>query len=1008
MAIRLDVENGDQKYEQQQAFSDDNRYYGALRFDPQLFKNRDFQTSFKASFEHGSIDADRPRTVPPNDAITPYWRSNVVSASNPFGGLNRSSVNNPYDTWRTDNNVAGNGYGAVNTTSVNYQPYLADQANAQQPIWFMDGQSGQLLEAYGGYINNGFVNTAGVVQSISSGVAGRVNNGAFYGIGNLSQAAIGLNLPGNQFGQYKNQSLRDSSVFNFYKNLIDGPTADQWEGWNAFNFDFTQTGWDNRVGLDVTYDRQHYNRGGQFLIGGAPTLNLDITKNLSDYYVTGANGETSTTNPNYGRPFVSGAGSSGSGNAYESDREVKRASLFVEVRPSDFTSNPFLLELFGKQRLNGVASQEEYYDHIYGWQMYANSLAWSNYWNQGAGLAESITDRPAVGVFYLGNSVINANNYSGLNIPGITHSITLPAAVVDTFNSTYISQANPAAPWTPGANLAQVFPTPTLPAAGLMQNSNPANYIGWQSNFVDNLVSDNNGSNSALYTLDQLAERVTKSYSGNYQGSFWNDAIIATLGWRYDTVETRDITAAHEPLNQQELDTTTQDFVLPGQFPATEMDSGHSTAGGVVVHLNRFLKNDPLPINISLSYNDSKNFQVTSIRRDIYGNPFGNPAGTTKEYGIRLSTKNGLFSVAIDKYTTDVTNGSSTLGNAGGAGSIIQQGMRYRNVYLYSLGGYTINTENQPASRNIWTSAYPAETIAQAAAEEDSAITTWNNIQTYMTAHNFFTAWGYTPTQPSVLVNESTYLQNPGAYQPAAATVAAYVGTAPQGFTVTSNAASKGNEIDLTANPLPNWRISLNGAETTAVQTDVGGASLSSYVSYLTPLLVNADGSLTPAGKMAQFGNPSFALYPNVFAPWLASYNLLKLQEGTDDPELRKWRYNVVTNYTFNEGFLKNVGIGGAYRWQSKVEIGYPLNLTTGSENLSQPFYGPALGSLDLWVSYEHKVAKKVDWKIQLNIRNAFANNGLIPVSIEPDGHTYATVRTNPPMDFELNNTFSF
>jgi hypothetical protein len=797
-------------------------------------------------------------------------------------------------------------------------------------------------------------------------------------------------------------------VFNFYRNLIDGPTSDEWEGWNAFNFDFTQTGWDNRVGLDLTYDRQHYNRGGQFLIGGAPTLSLDITKNLADYYVSGANGESSITNPNYGRPFVSGAGSSGSGNAYESDREVKRASLFVEGRPSDITSNPFLLELFGKQRLNGVASQEEYYDHIYGWQMYANSEAWSNYWTQGGGSSEAFSDRPLVGVFYLGSSVANDANYSGLNIPGITHSITLPTAGVQTFNSTYISQANPAAPWTPGAGLSNVFPTPTLPAGGLMQNSNPANYIGWNSNTVDAPISGNNGTNPNLYTVDQLAERVTKSYSGNYQGSFWNDALIATLGWRYDTVETRDITAKAQTLDQGFLDTTQQDFALPSQFPATEMDAGHSTAGGAVLHLNRLFKNDPLPFNISLSYNDSKNFQVTSIRRDIYGNTFGNPTGKTKEYGVRLSTKNGMFSVAVDQYTTQVLNGSSTLGNASGAGTIIQQGMRYRNVYLYSLGGYTLNTENQPASRNIWTSAYPSETIAQAAAEEDSAITTWNNIQTYLTSKNFFTAWNYTPTTPSVLVNETTYLSNPGAYQPAAATVAGYIQTAPQGFTVTSDATSKGDELDLTANPLPNWRISINGAKTTAVQSNVGGAALSSYVNYLTPLLINSDGSLTPAGKMAQFGNPSFALYPNVFAPWLASYNLLKLQEGTDDPELRKWRANVITNYTFNEGFLKGVGVGGAYRWQSKVEIGYPINTTTGAENLSQPYYGPALGSLDLWVSYERKVSKHVDWKIQVNIRNAFANNGLIPVSIEPDGKTWATVRTNPPMDFELNNTFSF
>ncbi len=1007
LAIRLDAEGGDQKFEQKQAFSNDNRYYGALRFDPQLFKNREFHTSIKASFEHGDINADRPRDVPPQDGITAYWRPAAVSAANPFGGQGQQSVNNPYDPWRTDNIVAGNGYGSVSTSSVNYQPFLSDQANAQQPIFFMDGASGALLEAYGSYIHTGVVNSAGAIQGDAQGINGRVNSGMDYGLSALSSAAIGLGLPGNQFGIYKNQSLEDPSIFNFYRNLIDGPTADQWEAWNAFNFDFTQTGWDDRVALDITYDRQKYNRGGQNLIGGSPTLTLDVTKNLADYYLTGANGETSITNANYGRPFVSGAGNNG-GSAYNSDREVKRASLFVEVRPSDFTSNSFLLSLIGKQRFNGVASEEYYYDQQYTWQEYANSLAWSNYWTQNAGISEPISDRPPVAMIYLGNSVINSASSSNLHIPGITSNVTLPNASVYNFNESYANYSQPfAAAWTPPASLAQVYPAVNMPTTGWTQSSNPANYVGW-TNTQDNLVTSNNGSNTALYHVDQLAERVTKSYSTNYQGSFWNDAFIATLGWRFDDVETRNATAAPEPLDQGEYDTTAQDFKLPNTFAPNQIVKGHSTSGGAVLHLNRLFKSDPLPFNVSLSYNQSKNFQVTSIRRDIYGNPFGDPTGSTKEYGIRLSTKNGKYSIAIDNYKTDVLNGSSTLGNASGAGTIIQQGMRYRNVFLYQLGGYVLSTENQPASRNTWTSAYPTETIAQAAAEEDAAITTWNNVQTYMTQKGFFAAWNYTPTTPSVLTTRTQYLTNPAAYQPDPATVAAYSGSAPQGFTVTADAASKGNELDLTANPLPNWRISINGAETTAVQNNVGGASLTSYVNYINPLIYNADGSLTPAGKMPQFGNPSFALGPNIWAPWLQSYTLLKLQEGTDDPELRKWRFNVITNYTFNEGMLKNFGVGGGYRWQSKVEIGYPVNTTTGAETIGSPYYGPALGAIDLWVSYSHKISRNIDWKIQLNVRNAFANNQLIPISIEPDGHTWATVRAAPVQDLELNNTFTF
>ena len=50
-----------------------------------------------------------------------------------------------------------------------------------------------------------------------------------------------------------------------------------------------------------------------------------------------------------------------------------------------------------------------------------------------------------------------------------------------------------------------------------------------------------------------------------------------------------------------------------------ETVTGHSFNWGGVLHLNRLFKNDPLPINIGVSYTKSDNFQVTSIRRDLYG-----------------------------------------------------------------------------------------------------------------------------------------------------------------------------------------------------------------------------------------------------------------------------------------------------------------------------------------------------------------------------------------------------
>ena len=54
-------------------------------------------------------------------------------------------------------------------------------------------------------------------------------------------------------------------------------------------------------------------------------------------------------------------------------------------------------------------------------------------------------------------------------------------------------------------------------------------------------------------------------------------------------------------------------------------------------------------------------------------------------------------------------------------------------------------------------------------------------------------------------------------------------------------------------------------------------------------------------------------------------YQLAKLQEGSDAPEIRKWRANLVSNYNFWEGPLKGVNIGGSLRYMSGSIVGYPV-----------------------------------------------------------------------------------
>src|SRR5262249_36937743 len=74
LAIRSDGLWNDKKFEQRQAWQNDRRFSGMIRFDPQLFKDPSFHTSIKAKFENGDIKSDRPRLLPPADSLTPWYR----------------------------------------------------------------------------------------------------------------------------------------------------------------------------------------------------------------------------------------------------------------------------------------------------------------------------------------------------------------------------------------------------------------------------------------------------------------------------------------------------------------------------------------------------------------------------------------------------------------------------------------------------------------------------------------------------------------------------------------------------------------------------------------------------------------------------------------------------------------------------------------------------------------------------------------------------------------------
>ena len=123
--------------------------------------------------------------------------------------------------------------------------------------------------------------------------------------------------------------------------------------------------------------------------------------------------------------------------------------------------------------------------------------------------------------------------------------------------------------------------------------------------------------------------------------------------------------------------------------------------------------------------------------------------------------------------------------------------------------------------------------------------------------------------------------------------------------------------------------------------------------------------------------------------------------------EMSPWRANLVTNYMFKDGVMRGLNVGGGYRWQQGVILGYGLNDAMDNMDVDRPYWGDDQDSFDLWVGYQRDLTDKINWRVQLNIRNVGEDPHLIPISVQPNGDP-ANFRIQEGQTWFLTNTFSF
>lgn len=1020
LALRVALLAKDDKFRQEPAFNQDERVYAALRFEPKAFNRNGTLTSIKANFESGRIDSNNPRSLPPADAITPWFTSMNQATFNQFQAFDHLSNRPNHGQFRV--NLASTG--AKNPA---YQPYVGTfgfPSGRAGPTVFMSGgnQTMMVTDIIGAFVSGG----RGPDGSIDGGIAAIPDNG-WVSLNGTAQWAINSGAAYSKAGLWKNNSLADASAFDFYNRLIDGDSKREWQNFNVGNLSVSQTYFQNKLGVSVDVSREKYDNGQKALLPGEVRLQVDPMAVYGDGSPdTGlaSGGEpfaNGTKNPNVGRAFVS-TNNAWSNRSAETEREAMRATAFVQHDFKD-KDGGWLGRLLGRHTVTGLVGKEQAESDSRTWQRYG---IFDDAYYTLSGRADQRFNGALVPtqVIYLGDSLLG-KPLAGAYLPVISGNTTMTSGGIRYFNSTWKGTDNPAWSWQNG------FYLPGDPARNSTQSENPANYVGWtttQLNLVD--AEDSAANRDKLTTRASLSKATTKSQAFVWQGKWLDNSIVSTIGWRKDIAESWafDMSPNDFPVtaNRGAVNLSPGYYKLPATGARAEVES---KSYSVVAHLTDlpFLKgvSERLPVNVSLYYNRSTNFKPDASRVDIYGEPLSAPAGKTIDHGIRLETRDGRFAVRVNRYETSNTNANSTQINAASIGNWMQLTQNFANVFGYNIKpwGYDATAPGQTGSAsdvfNGLTGAFepmrynfhyfnnrplqPGEVLS---AEGDWIVSPAleqkiiDNTRAFQRAVDprFWTAWR---------------IDTFGNFGPSTAEVSYSV---PTGFAVTEDNVSKGWEIEFSGQPTKNWRVMLNASKTDARRTNIGNENMREFMDLVSAALKVPDGvaklhhywgteDVVTAGKNWFDGEGL------VGAPG-SEWRLAQLVENTTVPELREWRVNLITNYAFEGGALRGLNLGGGVRYQSSVIVGYPPtgnpnDPTTVNYDFGKPFKGPAETNLDLWVGYTRKLSDKLNWRVQLNVRDAFQGKELIPITYQPDG-TVAAYRIVSGQSFSLSNTFEF
>jgi len=1051
LAVRVAAVRNDQNFRQKPAFNLDERIFATATYQPQLLPSSwADKMVIRASYESAQVESNNPRILPPVDAISLWFEDAGGDGVHDLIGFEKGVM----DMFLYSQSGGGDPERGLDGDVINGRVLLGTTVvdggglnNGGLGFWYKNGASQPyFVSRQAPRSHPGALAADGTVDNaidIPYGTARRM--GAFsnyaYSVDRLDEALGNASrFPLATRGYYKDRSLSDESIFNFYDYLIDGDNKREFKDWKAENISVVQTFFQSRLGLEFVYDHQKYKewRGGA--TWQQPYISVDINKNLqhqlSQYSripdPSGANadglidpesysviGFTPSASQPYANPMAGAAFISGGfalNNMSTIERETMRFTAFGEMRGSDFfDADSWLAKAIGRHVFTGLLTREEKYQTDTQWEPSSTSFEWAFNLNANKDTSMELgqSERKVTPVIYLSDPMFNRTSASGLNLGPIkTYYNPSGVYLTDYFQTTWVPSLNPAdasyvdpgAPWTT-----------LLGDPNGVQADNPMNYVGRTKAPVDILNADD-GDRDQLITNYGVTEQIVDSKGIVWQGYLFDGLVVPTVGWREDTLETFTATGAK--------DGTGLYSTKVGKTEKALENTGETVSWGVVAHMPRkWVDKVPVLSGLSAYYNVGENSRVQA-RYNYDGSSLDNPSAESTDYGVVLSLFDEKLSIKIGKFETTVKNanlpgGTSILGN--------------NQYYLYQLEAwgtanslmYLFGREGLDPNQS-WHWNW-ADTDSPGEGWNDAATQSWKNHPGMIAQMETVDAWIMTmdqqffdnyaiPVNVSALQNAYTTYRSSGDIQPlvsAAASMGFNVGTYTTGFSSQNNGqingigpngtidnVSEGWEFEVNYRPISNWNIQLNAAKTDAYRESLGAPMLE----HIAKQWARLQG---PAGDIRLWwggDRPLRAYYEDNI---MSAVEFQQESIGFQVPELRPWRFALITNYSFIGDRLKGFNVGGAIRWQDKQILGYGFKDDLSGLSVEKPIYGDTETNVDLWAGYERSLTEKIDWRIQLNLRNVGQDVGLTPISANPDGSP-AAQRITEGMTWTISNTFSF